>query len=147
MWAPRSGELLCQLVVGESCAYSPDRPCRCAQLAAGDALFHPARFLIWIDPARTHDAFLSYSWKSDGKIEPIIQSLLQRFVCPLCNKRAALSLLQVRMRIYFGVGHRCAVSRCQSARSWLRLANPFFARSSDGNRLSTDPYDCRARLY
>jgi len=40
------------------------------------------RSLIWVDSAQSYDAFLSYSWKSDSKVAAVIQSLIQRFLCP-----------------------------------------------------------------
>lgn len=46
------------------------------------------RSLIWIDAAGRYDAFLSYSWKSDSKVAPVIQSVLQRFLCPWYKLRA-----------------------------------------------------------
>jgi WD40 repeat protein len=46
------------------------------------------RSLIWIDSAGKYDAFLSYSWKSDSKIAPVIQSAIQRFLCPWYKLRA-----------------------------------------------------------
>jgi len=47
-----------------------------------------ARSLIWVDSANRYDAFLSYSWKSDGEVAPVIQSVLQRFLCPWYKLRA-----------------------------------------------------------
>lgn len=46
------------------------------------------RSLIWIDSVRKYDAFLSYSWKSDSEVAPVIQSLIQRFLCPWYKLRA-----------------------------------------------------------
>lgn len=46
------------------------------------------RSLIWVDSARNYDAFLSYSWKSDGKVAPVIQSVIQKFLCPGYRMRA-----------------------------------------------------------
>src|SRR6516165_3271636 len=46
------------------------------------------RSLIWQDSADSYDAFLSYSWKSDGQIAPVIQSVIQRFLCPWYKLRA-----------------------------------------------------------
>src|SRR5271165_6428947 len=46
------------------------------------------RSLIWIDSARSYDGFLSYSWKSDSEVAPVIQSLIQRFLCPWYRLRA-----------------------------------------------------------
>jgi hypothetical protein len=46
------------------------------------------RSLVWVDSARRYDAFLSYSWKADSKIAPVVQSLLQRFLCPWYKVRA-----------------------------------------------------------
>jgi hypothetical protein len=46
------------------------------------------RSLIWVDSAGTYDAFLSYSWKSDSEIAPVIQSVIQRFLCPWYKLRA-----------------------------------------------------------
>ena len=46
------------------------------------------RSLIWIDSAQKYDAFLSYSWKTDGNIAPVIQSVIQRFLCPWYRFRA-----------------------------------------------------------
>jgi len=52
--------------------------------------FVPAwlRSVIWVDSARRYDAFLSYSWKSDSKVTPVIQSVLQQFLCPKYKLRA-----------------------------------------------------------
>jgi hypothetical protein len=46
------------------------------------------RSLIWVDSAQKYDAFLSYSWKSDSKVAPVIQSLIQKFLCPWYKLRA-----------------------------------------------------------
>jgi hypothetical protein len=46
------------------------------------------RSLIWVDSAQKYDAFLSYSWKSDSKVAPLIQSVLQQFLCPWYRSRA-----------------------------------------------------------
>lgn len=46
------------------------------------------RSLIWVDSARRYDAFLSYSWKSDSEVAPVIQSVLQRFLCPWYRLRS-----------------------------------------------------------
>src|SRR3974390_1376566 len=46
------------------------------------------RSLIWVDSARGYDAFLSYSWQSDRKVAPVIQSIIQRFLCPWYKLRA-----------------------------------------------------------
>ncbi|HEU0141346.1 MAG TPA: hypothetical protein VFQ79_16605 [Bryobacteraceae bacterium] len=46
------------------------------------------RSLIWIDTADRYDAFLSYSWKSDSKVAPVVQSLIQRFLRPWYRLRA-----------------------------------------------------------
>ena len=52
--------------------------------------FVPAwlRSLIWVDSIEKYDAFLSYSWKSDGKVAPVIQSVIQKFLCPWYRFRA-----------------------------------------------------------
>ena len=52
--------------------------------------FIPAglRSMIWADFAARYDAFLSYSWKSDSEVAPVIQSVLQRFLCPWYRLRA-----------------------------------------------------------
>ena len=46
------------------------------------------RSLIWVDAAPRYDAFLSYSWALDSKIAPVIQWVLQRFLCPWYRVRA-----------------------------------------------------------
>ncbi len=46
------------------------------------------RSLIWVDSAKSYDAFLSYSWKCDSQVAPVIQSVLQRFLCPWYKVRA-----------------------------------------------------------
>jgi len=46
------------------------------------------RSLIWVDAAGSYDAFLSYSWKSDSAVAPVIQSVIQRFLCPWYKLRA-----------------------------------------------------------
>jgi hypothetical protein len=46
------------------------------------------RGLIWADEASTFDAFLSYSWKADSEIAPIIQKTVQKFLCPWYRLRA-----------------------------------------------------------
>jgi hypothetical protein len=55
----------------------------------GDA-FCPSwlRTLVWVDGASKYDAFLSYSWKCDRDIAPVIQSLLQNFLRPWHKVRA-----------------------------------------------------------
>lgn len=40
------------------------------------------------DDRRTYDAFLSYSWAADRQITPVLQSVLQRFLCPWYRTRA-----------------------------------------------------------
>jgi len=52
--------------------------------------FVPAwlRAMIWVDSSGSYDAFLSYSWKSDSKLAPAIQSVIQRFLCPWYKLRA-----------------------------------------------------------
>jgi hypothetical protein len=44
--------------------------------------------LIWVDCASRYDAFLSYSWKSDSAVAPVIQSVIQQFLCPWYRVRA-----------------------------------------------------------
>src|SRR6516225_12482842 len=46
------------------------------------------RSLIWVDSAQKYDAFLSYSWKSDTEVAPVIQSRIQQFLCPWYRLRA-----------------------------------------------------------
>src|ERR1700730_19400205 len=46
------------------------------------------RSLIWVDSAQKYDAFLSYSWKSESGVAPVIQSVIQRFLCPWYKLRA-----------------------------------------------------------
>ncbi len=46
------------------------------------------RSLIWVDSAEKYDAFLSYSWRSDSKVAPVIQSTIQKFLCPWYKTRA-----------------------------------------------------------
>src|SRR5579863_10034421 len=46
------------------------------------------RALIWVDSSDNYDAFLSYSWKSDSRIAPVIQSVIQKFLCPWYKLRA-----------------------------------------------------------
>jgi hypothetical protein len=46
------------------------------------------RGLIWADQASSFDAFLSYSWKADSEIAPILQETLQKFLCPWYRIRA-----------------------------------------------------------
>lgn len=46
------------------------------------------RSLIWIDSAAKYDGFLSYSWRADHKTAPVIQSVLQQFLCPWYKTRA-----------------------------------------------------------
>ena len=44
--------------------------------------------LVWVDSARGYDAFLSCSWKSDREVAPVIQSIIERFLCPWYKLRA-----------------------------------------------------------
>lgn len=46
------------------------------------------RGLIWIDEANRYDAFLSYSWKADSDIAPLLQSVIQQFLRPWYRLRA-----------------------------------------------------------
>jgi TIR domain len=44
--------------------------------------------LIWADSVAKYDAFLSYSWRSDTRVAPVIQSVLQQFLRPWFKPRA-----------------------------------------------------------
>jgi hypothetical protein len=44
--------------------------------------------VIWVDSAAKYDAFLSYSWGADRTIAPVIQTVIQRFLCPWHKTRA-----------------------------------------------------------
>jgi len=46
------------------------------------------RQLFWADAARNYDAFLSYSWQSDSRVAPLIQSIIQYFLRPWYQLRA-----------------------------------------------------------
>lgn len=46
------------------------------------------RSIIWVDYAQKYDAFLSYSWKSESEVAPVIQSVIQNFLCPWYKPRA-----------------------------------------------------------
>jgi WD40 repeat protein len=46
------------------------------------------RSLLWVDSAGSYDAFLSYSWKSDSEVAPVVQSVIQHFLCPWYKLRA-----------------------------------------------------------
>jgi hypothetical protein len=46
------------------------------------------RSLLWVDQASSFDAFISYSWKADAEFSPILQSVLQKFLCPWYKVRA-----------------------------------------------------------
>lgn len=46
------------------------------------------RGLFWVEEASSFDAFLSYSWKRDSDFAPVLQSVLQSFLCPWCRLRA-----------------------------------------------------------
>ena len=46
------------------------------------------RSFLWVDYSPHYDAFLSYSWKSDTGIAPVLQSAIQRFLCPWYKLRA-----------------------------------------------------------
>lgn len=52
--------------------------------------FLPAwlRALLWVDVADRYDAFLSYSWRCDRDIASVVQSVMQRFLCPWYKVRA-----------------------------------------------------------
>lgn len=52
--------------------------------------FLPAwlRPLLWVDVADRYDAFLSYSWRCDRDIASVVQSVMQRFLCPWYKVRA-----------------------------------------------------------
>ncbi|HMD37669.1 MAG TPA: tetratricopeptide repeat protein [Candidatus Acidoferrum sp.] len=46
------------------------------------------RSLFWVDSAARYDGFLSYSWTCDKEIAPVVQSVIQRFLCPWYKVRA-----------------------------------------------------------
>ncbi|NGZ09595.1 MAG: hypothetical protein CV088_09430 [Nitrospira sp. LK70] len=46
------------------------------------------RSLLWVDSIEKYDALLSYSWKSDSKVAPVIQSVIQSFLRPWYKFRA-----------------------------------------------------------
>jgi WD40 repeat protein len=48
----------------------------------------PLRSLLWADDRRSYDAFLSYSWAADRERAAVLQSVLQKFLCPWYSVRA-----------------------------------------------------------
>src|SRR5213593_2048550 len=46
------------------------------------------RSLIWIDDLPSYDGFLSYSWAGDKQVATVVQSAIQRFLCPWYRGRA-----------------------------------------------------------
>jgi hypothetical protein len=46
------------------------------------------RELVWGGESTRHEAFLSYNWSADSKIAPVLQSVLQGFLCPWYKVRA-----------------------------------------------------------
>ena len=94
------------------------------------------RALIWVAEATSFGAFLSYGWAADRDIAPIIQSVLQSFLCPWYKKRARnifrdLSCLPAGSDIREELRRRLDRSR-----HLILLANPH-ARESRGERPSS----------
>lgn len=46
------------------------------------------RSLIWVDAASSYDAFLSYSWKCDREVAPVMQAVMHQFLRPWYKVRA-----------------------------------------------------------
>ena len=46
------------------------------------------RSLIWVEQSTSFAGFLSYSWKGESEIAPVIQSVLQSFLGPWYKTRA-----------------------------------------------------------
>jgi hypothetical protein len=99
--------------------------------------FIPAwlRALLWVDSAAEYDAFLSYNWHSDLKIAPVIQSVLQRFLCPWYKPRAKtifrdLSCLPAGSSLEKELCDR--IDRCKH---FIVLASPNAVKHGDGSSL------------
>ena len=87
------------------------------------------RALVWLDSANQYDGFLSYSWKADSAVAPVIQSVLHDFLRPWYRPRALnifrdLSCLPAGSSLEAELYHR--LDRSQHL---IVLASPEAARS------------------
>jgi len=87
------------------------------------------RGLIWVEEGESFDAFLSYSWAADSKVAPMIQSVLQQFLCPWFKPRARrifrdLSYLPVSANL-----SKSLEKRLDASKHLIVLATPEAAKS------------------
>ncbi len=86
------------------------------------------RGLIWTDRSPSFDAFLSYSWKADSGLAPIIQNILQSFLRPWYKLRAlnifrdlsalaASSNLEMSLKAKLDHSHHLIVLACPEAKA------------------------------
>lgn len=97
--------------------------------------FVPAwlRSLIWVDSASRYDAFLSYSWKSDSQVAPVIQSVLQGFLRPW-NKVRAKTIFRDLSCLPAGSSLQNELfDRIDRSRHFIVLASPEAATSAGMN--------------
>src|SRR5262249_30311851 len=93
--------------------------------------FIPAwiRSLIWIDSAANYDAFLSYSWKGDSQVAPVIQSLIQQFLCPWYKPRAK-TIFRDLSSLPAGSSLEAELfARLDKSRHFIALVSPAAAKS------------------
>src|SRR5664279_3952659 len=88
------------------------------------------RSLLWGDSAAKYDAFLSYSWKSDKEVAPVIQSVLQRFMCPWYKVRAKTIFRDLSCMPAGSDLRRELCDRIDRSEHFIVLASPNAARSA-----------------
>jgi hypothetical protein len=105
--------------------------------------------LIWPGFAVKYDAFLSYSWKSDKDVAPVIQAVIQQFLCPWYRVRAktifrdlfclpASSSLEIELFDRLDRSTHLVVLACPEAAQSVGMemeARHWFSRHRDGHVL------------
>lgn len=87
------------------------------------------RRLIWVDAAGSYDAFLSYSWKSDSEVAPVIQSVIQQFLCPWYKLRAKTVFRDLSCLPAASSLETELLARLDRSKHLIILASPEAARS------------------
>lgn len=102
------------------------------------------RSLVWGDSAVRYDAFLSYSWKSDKEVARVIQSVLQRYLCPWYKLRAKTIFRDLDCMPAGSDLKREFCERIDRSEHFILLACPSAARSA-GMEMEAQHWFSRSR--
>ena len=89
-----------------------------------------SQHLLWTGLDVRYDAFLSYSWSSDREVAPVLQSTLQRFLCPWYKLRARRVFRDLSALPAGSSLEEALFDRLDRSRHFVLLASPEAGRSA-----------------